>query len=286
MLERLLFGPKLVWSAIGGFVDHGDLTLAASIAYYTALSLAPLLVLGLWLAASIDPKAQGELIDQIGFLAGNDARVAIQLIVDNASAKPSVGSVAGWLGIGVLLFSATAVFSQLQAALNAIWKVEQTIADKPAYLVWAWARRRLLSIGILAAVMFVLSVSLLVSAALAFVLSRSGPVWDVLNQLVAIAVFVCLFAALFKYLPDTRLSWRDTWIGAVATALLFAAGKFAIGQYLAHSAIGGAYGPAGSLVVLLVWVYYSAAIFLFGAELVQALVLARRGDRVAAGVAG
>jgi membrane protein len=263
---------KLAWNAINGFIDHGDLTLAASIAYYTALSLAPLLVLGIWLAASISPHAQLDLIGQIGYLAGDDARAAMQLIVDNASSRPSVGSVAGWLGIGILFFSATAVFSQLQTALNTILNLAAPINVDTRYLLWRWLRRRLLSIGILAAVTFVLIVSLSISAVLGVFLPSHGTIWDVANELVALAVFTSLFAALFKYLPDARLSWRNTFAGASITALLFTAGKFAIGQYLAHTSIGGAYGPAGSFVVLLVWVFYSASIFLFGAEVVQALL--------------
>jgi len=274
--KSLSMPHRLAWTAVNGFIDHNDLTLAASIAYYTALSLAPLLVLGLWLAASVSPHAQADLVAQIGFLAGNDARAAVQLIIDNASSKPSVGSLAGWIGIAVLVFSATAVFSQLQGALNVILEVDAPPRTETTYLLLRWIRRRLMSIGILAAVTFVLMVSLVVSAVLGLVLSQDREVWDVANEGIAIVVFTVLFAALFKYLPDARLSWRDTGAGALITALLFTAGKYGIGQYLAHSGVGGSYGPAGSLVVLLVWVFYSAAIFLFGAEIVQALVLSRK----------
>ena len=267
---------KLAWNAINGFIDHGDLTLAASIAYYTALSLAPLLVLGIWLAASISPHAQADLVGQVGYLAGDDARVAVQLVVDNAASRPSAGSVAGWLGIGILIFSATAVFSQLQTALNTILNVSAPAVVSTRHLLWRWFRRRLLSIGILAAVTFVLIVSLSVSAILGVALPNHGTLWDVANELISLVVFTSLFAALFKYLPDARLSWRNTYAGASITALLFTAGKFAIGQYLAHTGVGGAYGPAGSFVVLLVWVFYSASIFLFGAEVVQALLVFER----------
>jgi len=264
---------KLAWNALNGFIDHGDFTLAASIAYYTALSLAPLLVLGIWLAASISPHAQLDLVGEIGYLAGDDARAAMQLVLDNASLRPSAGSVAGWLGIGILVFSATAVFSQLQTALNTILHVRPPSIAGTRYLLWRWLQRRLLSIGILAAVTFVLIVSLSISALLGVFLPRHGTLWDVANELISLVVFTSLFAALFKYLPDARLSWRNTYAGASITALLFTAGKFAIGQYLAHTSIGGAYGPAGSFVVMLVWVFYSASIFLFGAEVVQALLV-------------
>ncbi len=272
----------ILWNATTGFVDHSDLTLAASIAYYTALSLAPLLVLGLWVAASISPNAQAQLVNQIGFLAGSDARTAVQLIINNVSSKPSIGSIAGWIGIAVLVFSATAVFSQLQSALNTVLNVEAPVPTQARYLLWRWARRRLLSIGILGAVTFVLTVSLVTSAVLGMLLPASGSVWDVANQGISVMIFTILFSALFKYLPDARLSWRDTGIGAFSTAVLFTAGKWAIGAYLAHSGIGGAYGPAGSFVVLLVWVFYSAAIFLFGAEIIQALIAQRRAIAPAA----
>jgi len=262
--------------AVEGFIEHGDLTFAASIAYYTALSLAPLLVLGLWVVASISPGAQSEFVDQIGVLGGSEAKAATQLIVDNASANPSIGSFAGLVGIVLLIFSATAVFSQLQTALNAIWHVDLKAGDQPIHLVWGWVRRRLLSIGILAAIVFVLIVSLAVDTALGVLLQHAGAAWDLVNQIVALIIFALLFAALFKFLPDARLSWRDTWLGAALTSVLFAAGKYAIGAYTAHSGVAGAYGPAGSLAVLLVWVYYSATIFLFGAEIVQVVLLKRK----------
>ena len=266
-------------NAAEGFIDHGDLTLAASIAYYTALSLAPLLVLGLWLVASISPGAQNEFVEQIGVLGGSEARAATQLIVDNASANPSVGSLAGVVGIVLLILSATAVFSQLQTALNAIWRVDVKAGQQPINMVWGWVRRRLLSIGILAAIVFVLIVSLSVDAVLGMVLRHAGAVWEAVNQFAALVIFALLFAALFKFLPDARLSWRDTWLGAALTSVLFAVGKYAIGAYTASSGLAGAYGPAGSLAVLLVWVYYSATIFLFGAEIVQVMLLSRRGAR-------
>ncbi len=265
--------------AAEGFIDHGDLTLAASIAYYTALSLAPLLVLGLWLVASISPGAQEQFVEQIGVLGGSEARAATQVIIDNASANPSIGSLAGVVGIALLILSATAVFSQLQTALNAIWQVDVKAGQQPINMVWDWVRRRLLSIGILAAIVFVLIVSLLVDAVLGIVFRYVGAVWEVVNQFAALVIFALLFAALFKFLPDARLSWRDTWLGAALTSVLFAVGKYAIGVYTANSGLASAYGPAGSLAVLLVWVYYSATIFLFGAEIVQAMLLSRRGSR-------
>ncbi|MBO9662861.1 YihY/virulence factor BrkB family protein [Dokdonella sp.] len=262
---------RVAHAAVTGFVAHDDLTLAASIAYYTALSLAPLLVLALWLAASVTPNAQAEIAVQVGALAGEQARAAVATILDNASRRPSFGSAAGIAGAVLLVISASAVFSQLQTALNVVWSDAGRERVLRAGALRAWLRRRLLSFGLLAAFVFLLIVSLTVSTVLAVLLPRTGAAWDVVNQLVAVVVFAALFAGLFAYLPDRRPPWHAIHLGAVATALLFAAGKYAIGEYLAHSGIAGAYGPAGSLALLLVWVYYSAAIFLFGAELVRAL---------------
>lgn len=276
-IRRIARIPGVLRDAAEGFIDHDDLTLAASIAYYTALSLAPLLVLGLWLVASISPGAQEEFIRQIGVLGGSEAKAATELIVENAASNPSIGSLAGIVGIALLILSATAVFSQLQTALNTIWQVDLKKGTQPMHLVWDWVRRRMLSIGILAAIVFVLVVSLLVDAVLGLLFRSTDEAWDVVNQVAALVVFALLFAALFKFLPDARLSWRDTWLGAVLTSALFAIGKYAIGAYTAHSGLAGAYGPAGSLAVLLVWVYYSATIFLFGAEIVQVVLTRRKG---------
>lgn len=261
---------QVVRDAAAGFVAHDDLTLAASIAYYTALSLAPLLVLALWLAASVTPDAQSELVAQVGNLAGEEARSAVAAIVANASRRPSLGSVAGIGGLLLLVVSASAVFSQLQTALGTVWKDLADRRPQRAGALQSWLRRRLLSIGLLAAFVFLLIVSLTVSTLLAILLPRSGAIWEIANQAVAVVVFAVLFAGLFGYLPERRPPWRAIRAGAIATALLFAAGKYAIGEYLARSGLAGAYGSAGSLAVLLAWVYYSAAIFLFGAELVRA----------------
>lgn len=257
--------------AAAGFVAHGDLTLAASIAYYTAFSLAPLLVLALWLAASVTYGAQAELVSQVGALAGDQARQAVATIVANASQRPSFGGLAGLAGIVVLIVGASAVFSQLQTALNIVSGGADATPLRRTEAIKAWLRRRLLSFGLLAAFVFLLIVSLTVSTVLAVLLPRSGDAWEIVNQLIAFAVFALLFAGLFRYLPDRRPPWRAIRVAAAATALLFGLGKYAIGEYLAHSGVAGAYGPAGSLAVLLAWVYYSAAIFLFGAEMVRAL---------------
>lgn len=251
--------------AVNAFIDDNILTLAAALAFYTALSFAPLLVLSLWLASSGGPAAQQAIVNQIGILAGVQASVAAAAVLHSAHDQPTLGSIAGMVGIAVLIIGASSVFAQLQFSLNTIWKISRT----PSGELRTWLRRRVISAGLLGATLFVLAVSLVVSALLGALLARSGYVWDLINQIASLVVLTILFAALFRYLPDVRLRWRDTFSGAFTTAVLFVVGKLLIGQYLARADVGGAYGSAGSLVVFLVWVYYSSAIFLFGAELVK-----------------
>lgn len=262
------------------FVRHDGLTLSAALAFYVALSFAPTIVLSIWAAASVSDATKVQLLKEFAVLGGRDVRAAAQLIIDNAQKQPTFGSIAGVIGIVTMVVGASAVFAQLQSSLNAIWHIEA----KPIHAVWHWVRDRLLSLGTLAAVAFVLIVSLVVSAILTVVFGKTGMLWELLNQGVSLAVFTAMFAALFRYLPNARMPWRDTLRGALLTAVLFTLGKFVIGQYLAHSNVGGSYGPAGSLIVLLVWVYYSSAVFFFGAELVGRLAQApARGPKASTG---
>lgn len=256
----------LLCRAVKGFIADDAMTLSAALSFYTLLSFAPLMVLIVWLGSSLEYGSQTAMLEQIEALAGENARKAAQAVLESASVRPSAGSIAGAAGVFISLIGATTVFAQLQASLNRIWGIKV----KPGKAVWYWLRRRVLSIGLIAAIVFILIVSLLVSSLLGALLTRSGPVWDLLNQLISTAVLAGLFALLFRYLADVYLPWhRALWGGAI-TGILFAVGKVGIGFYLAGGDVGGAYGAAGSLVVLLVWIYYSSAIFFFGAEIVQA----------------
>lgn len=257
---------RLLRSAFKNFISDDAMSLAAALSFYTLLSFAPLMILGLWLTASVGPGAQDAMLAQIGFIAGPDARLAAQAVIDSVNNRPSLGSIMGILGIVISLVGATTVFAQLQTSLNRIWGIEA----RPGNAIWSWLRRRLLSVGLIGAIVFVLIVSLFVSSALGVFMTSAGPLWDTLNQLISMLVFAVLFALLFRYLADARLPWRQSAWGGLLTALLFTLGKWVIGFYLARGDVGGAYGAAGSLVVLLVWVYYSSAIFFFGAEIVQA----------------
>lgn len=263
--------PRPLWwrvtlGAFGGFFDDGALALSASLAFYTLVSFAPLLVLVVWLSTMTGYDTRQMLLDQLASIAGPDARTTAATIYDSARERPSLGSITGIASIVMALIGATTVFAQLQTSLNRIWGIRA----RPGNALWGWLRQRVLSIGVIAAVGFVLIVSLLASAALSLLLPRSGPTWDVLNQGISAAVMAVLFAVLFRYLPDARLPWCRVLWGGLITSILFSIGKWAIGLYLSSGSVGGAYGAASSLAVLLVWVYYSGAIFFFGAEVVHA----------------
>lgn len=274
--RRIRYAYGILRRAVRNFSDDDVMSKSAALSYYTLLSFAPLMVLGVWLSSTLAPGSQELMLEQIALIAGADARNAAQLVIASADRHPSLGSVAGITGIGVSIVGATTVFAQLQASLNRIWGIEA----KPSNALWGWLRQRVLSIGVIAAIVFVLIVSLLASAALGLLLTRSGPLWDALNQILSTLVFAGLFALLFRYLPDADLPWPRALRGGLLTAILFGIGKWLIGLYLTRGEVGGAYGAAGSVVVLLVWVYYSSAIFFFSAEVVQAWLL-ESGEAIA-----
>jgi membrane protein len=280
-LARAAFG--LVKGAYFEWSEDKAPRLGAALAYYTVFSLAPLLLVVIAIAAFVfgEKAAQGQIVGQIEGLIGPDSARAIQDMLANAQ-KPSSGIVATVVGVVMLLAGASGVFGQLQDALNTVWEVE----PKPDRGLVGIVRDRFLSLTMVLGTGFLLLVSLVVSAALATAgqaLHRLSPGLEAIGHVVEIAVSFgivsLLFALIFKYLPDAKIAWRDVWFGAVVTAALFVIGKFAIGLYLGHASIGSAYGAAGSFVVILVWVYYSAQILLFGAELTQ-VYANRSGSRV------
>ena len=253
-------------AGVGGFIDHDVLTLAAALSFYTLLSFAPVIGLAIWIASIVGGSAEESMLDELAVVGGDAARSAARAVIESGKAHPDFGGIAGIAGIAILVVGATTVFAQLQSSLNVIFDV----SAEPVNAIWSWVRRRILSAGVLLACFFVLIVSLVVSAALEWLLSRNGLAWDAVNQLISAAIFAALFGALFRYLPDTRIPWRYAIPGGLVTALLFAIGKWLIGIYVVRADVGGAYGAAGSLVALLVWAYYSAAIFFFGAEITKA----------------
>lgn len=245
--------------------------LAAALAFYTAISIAPLLVLVIAVVGFFlgEEAAQGQLVGQLRSLMGEQAAQFTETAIANAN-KPTTGSIASLLSIAVLLWGSTNVFAQLQNSLNAIWNV----SAKPGGGIWTVIRTRLLSFGMVLGLGFLLLVSLFLSTVLTAMTTSFSQflpgvdwLWQLLNYAVSLGVMALLFALIFKVLPDVQVAWKDVWIGAALTAVLFTIGQFALGLYLSNQ--GSAYGVAGSLAVFLLWVYYSAQILFFGAEFTQ-----------------
>jgi membrane protein len=256
--------------------------MGAALAYYMMFSIAPLLVIAIGFAGILFGKSAGfEVFDAIKGLIGLRGATAIQSMVSAAGAKPHAGLVATIIGFVTLVVGAGGVFSQLQQSLDVIWRV----AAKPGAVWRVLLRQRLLSFGMIAVIGLLLLVSLVFSAALSAagtwatgILPGTRMLWIVANGVVSFAIVSGLFAAVFKLLPDVELSWEDVGVGGALTALLFVIGKAAIGAYIGRSGVASSYGAAGSLIVVMLWVFYSAQILLFGAEFTRAWIT--RGGRV------
>jgi membrane protein len=248
--------------------DHAS-RLGAALSFYTALSLAPLVILALSIIGIVFEResAEAQILRQIQGLMGTDGTQAIKTVIDNAQ-EPATSKVAAGIGLIMLFVGASGVFVELQNALNIIWKVE----PKKTKGILHFLRRRFLSFSMVLGIGFLLLVSLILSTLIAALgeMIRGLPIIEilavVLNFIVSFGIISFLFAMIFKFLPETYVPWRAVWPSALLTSLLFSIGKFLIGLYLGNSSIGSAYGAAGSLVVVLVWVYYSAQILFFGAE--------------------
>jgi membrane protein len=245
--------------------------LGASISYYTLFSLAPMLVIAIAIAGFVfgAEAARGEIVGQIKGLVGEEGARAVQAMLQGAAKQRSSGIVAGIVGIVTLVLGATGLFLELQTALNGIWRVK----TKSGTGIWGVLRQRLISFGLVVGVGFVLLVSLVVSAALSALGKFLGgyiPGYAILGQalniVLSLAVITLLFAMIYKVLPDVELTWRDVWVGGLVTAGLFSIGKLVIGLYLGTSGTASTYGAAASVIVLLLWVYYSSQIVLLGAE--------------------
>ena len=251
------------------------LRLAASLAYYTALSLAPLVLLIVGVVGLVLDRQQvgAQISVQLEGLIGPAGRELVTSIL--AATNPQGGTVATIIGLATLLIGATAVFGELQATLNLIWEVQPAPTNGVWAGIWALLRDRIFSLTLVLALAFLLLVSLVISAALAGATALfHGPEQAVLSRIleivVSLLVLTFVFALLYKYVPDAEIGWRDVWLGGLITAVLFTLGKTAIGFYLGQASVGSAYGAAGSLIALLVWVYYSALIMFFGAEFTHA----------------
>ncbi len=263
---------KLAKETVSEWDDDRAMSLAASLAFYTLLSIAPLLVVAVAVAGMVfgEDAARGEIVRQLEGVLGHQGGEAIQSILVSAK-KPTAGITGTVVGVVVLLFGASGVFSELQAAMDTIWNVR----PKPLG-IFGFVKARLLSFAMVLGVAFLLLVSLLLSAALSAAgtflganLPGGETIWQVANFIISFAIITGLFALMFKVIPDVIVAWKDVFVGATITAFLFTIGKLLIGLYLGKASVGSPYGAAGSLVVLVVWIYYSTQILLLGAEATQ-----------------
>ena len=281
-LKKIL---NLCRKAIVAWVDDYAPSMGAAISYYTVFSLAPLLIIVIAIAGAVFGReaVEGQIVAQLDGLIGTDGATAVQGLIKSAS-DPVKGLVASVVSFGVLVVGATTVFAELQSALDRIWHVPEKA--KPSGL-WGLLRARFLSFGLVLGLAFLMMVSLVVSAALAaFGNWSSGlmPGWEIVLQVVNIGISLVittlLFAMIYKLMPSVRIAWRDVLVGATVTAILFEVGKLLIGLYIGKSGVNESFAAAGSLVVLLAWVYYAAQIFLLGAEFTK--VFAAENAEVAA----
>ncbi len=270
---------------VDGWRRHRVPRLGAALAFYTVLSLAPLVVVVVGVASLVFARQQiqTELVAQLGSLAGPSGAKLAQTLLDNAyhAYRPSSGVIASAVGLGALLFGASAVVAQLESALDTIWDATRDGGGIRRLLL-----HRALSFALVLGLGFLLLASLLFNAALAAfhhavhqALGAPAGLLDAVNGAAGLALTALLIATMYRYLPDEPVRWRDAAYGAVLSALLFTAGKWLLGRYLGHSALASAYGAAGSLVIVLVWIYYSAQILFLGAEVARATAEEREAGR-------
>ena len=277
---------KTIWPILrqtfSAWNEHDAPRLGAALAFYTILSLAPLVILVIAIAAFVfgHSTAQNQLLGQVESMVGRQGSDAVKGMIEQAQ-QPVSGAFASVVGVITLLFGASGVFGELRSALNKMWDVK----PKSEGAVWGIVKQRFFSFGMVLAVGFLLLVSLVISAALAALGKFFGGflpmpefVLNAINFVFSLTGTAGVFALIFRYVPETKIAWKDVCIGATVTALLFTIGKLLIGLYLGKAAVGSAYGAAGSLVVVIVWVYYSALIFLFGAEFTHVLDSGGRGQ--------
>ncbi|MEF3083304.1 YihY/virulence factor BrkB family protein [Luteimonas sp. SMYT11W] len=287
------FEESLPAALVKRFVDADLLTQAASLSFYTLISLAPMLVLVLWITASLYPSAQEALLAQIGALAGDGARDVAGTVIQNATEQPDIGSLAGLWSTLLLFVGATVVFAQLQGTLNLIFRTD---GDRLPGGLMVFLRKRVFSAGVVFALGFLVLVSTLLTTAVEFIFANVPSILPLVGNTLMLVLYSFAFAVLYHYLPDRRVRWRQALFGGVVTSVLFVVGRWGIGIYMTHAAPGSAYGSFGTLVILLVWMYYAATIFFVGA-LITAVIdervrrssvdraLQKRAERQAAALA-
>lgn len=246
------------------FVDD-SFTLAAALAFYAMLSLAPLLVLSLTILGFLDYRTQQQIIDQTKYLIGPEASEGVDLLLTNAKAQRVEARISTIIGLAGGLITATTVFAQLQYSLNRVFNVRMKRG-----IIRGWVYKRAISLLMVLAMGAVVVGSIAASSGLSLVFRDKSPLLDRINLAISVVVFTIIFIVMFRVLPDVKITWRDTWIGGTISGVLFVIGEYGIGKYLAYSGAKSVYGAAGSLAVLLLWAFYSALIVLLGAELTQA----------------
>ena len=264
----------VIKAAVSAWVDDYAQSMGAALAYYTIFSIAPLLLIVISIAGLVfgDEAARGEIFSQLEGMLGARGALAVQGLLESVR-EPSESVTATLFGVVLLLVGATSVFGELQDALDRIWRAPVRVGRSG---LWVLIRARLLSFGMILGIGFLLMVSLVASAALAALQKWWGPVFgdwalaSIIEVALSFLVITVVFAMIYKIVPRVRIDWKDVWIGAATTSLLFTVGKFLIGVYIGRSGIASGFGAAASLVVVLVWVYYSAQIFLLGAEFTRA----------------
>ena len=271
MTNRLALYWAVIKRALQGFIEDRGPSMGASLAYYTLFSLAPLLLIVIAVVGAVfgGDAARGQIFAQIAGLVGTSAAGAIEQLIVSAD-QPAKGWIATIVGVVLMLIGATTVFGELQSSLDQIWRAPAPVVTRG---LWSLLRSRLLSFGLILGVGFLLIVSLVVSAGMAVFSTWWSPwieAWAVLGMaldaVVNFAMFTALFAMIYKWMPRVHVAWRDVLAGAACTALLFMLGRALIGLYIGTSSVASAFGAAGSVVAVMVWIYYSAQIFLIGAE--------------------
>jgi membrane protein len=270
MLAPLRALGSLLRASAKAWVDDDAASMGAALAFYTLFSIAPLLLIVISLAGLVfgEQAARGEIMAQLAGLMGAQSASTVESMLGSLN-RPGAGLLGTLVGLGALLLGATSVFAELQNAMDRIWRPPA----RPLGGLWALLRARLLSLGLVLGIGFLLMVSLIVSAGLAALGKWWGP-WfadiafmaNALNFGVSFLLIASMFAMIYKWIPRMKVAWRDVWVGAALTALLFTVGKSLIGLYIGRSGVASPFGAAASLVVLLLWIYYSAQIFLLGAE--------------------
>jgi membrane protein len=275
VVKKLRGMGNVLYRAAAELIADDGFVLAASIAFFAIFSLAPLLMLVVAVAGLVfgQDQTRAEIQGQFGSLMGSDSAEFIAGVISRASRSGS--GFAAVVSIGTLLFGATGAFVQLKAALNDVWGV-QIKSEKPRATLMRLIWSRIVSFAMMLVIAFLLLVSLAISASLAALARWSAELlpgrellMQIVNGIISFAVLTLLFCAAFKILPDVRIAWRVVWFGGAVTALLFTTGKELIGMYLGQGSVASVYGAAGSMIVILLWVYYSSIIFLYGAEVTQ-----------------